>query len=138
MAKPVIVTGSLRDIHSVGLRVLGYTLQKDFNIVATGAMVEQEDLINAAIETNARAILVSSLYGHAELDCQGFRQKCLEAGLGNILLYIGGNLVVGAERRSWEEVERAFKNMGFSRVYPPDVSPEQVLIDLKHDCGLAS
>ena len=81
--------------------------------------------------------MVSSLYGHAELDCQGFRQNCLEAGLKDIIIYIGGNLVVGAERRPWEEVERVYKNMGFDRVYPPNVFPEQVLIDLKHDLGLA-
>lgn len=41
------------------------------------------------------AIWVSSLYGMARIDCAGFREKCQEAGLGDILLYIGGILVTG-------------------------------------------
>ena len=138
MEKPTIVAGSLKDVHAVGLRVLGYALKDEFEIVHVGSLLEQEELIAAAIETNARAILVSSSYGHAELDCQGFREKCLEAGLKDVLLYVGGNLVVGAERRSWEEVERVFKGMGFDRVYPPNVPPEQVLKNLKHDLGPAA
>ena len=135
MAKPTIVTGSLRDSHSVGLLVLKYVLQEDFEVVHVGSLLEQEELIAAAIETNARAILVSSLYGHAELDCQGFGEKCQEVGLKDVLRYIGGNLAVGADRRPWKDIETAFKKMGFNRVYPQDVAPEQVLIDLKHDLG---
>ncbi len=136
MAKPKIVAGTLRDVHVVGLRVLRYALEEEFEVVYLGGLLEQEEFINAAIETNAKAILVSSSYGHAELDCQGFRQKCIEAGLKDITMYVGGNLVVGAERRSWEETERLFKDMGFTRVYPPSVSPEQVVADLKHDLGI--
>ena len=33
------------------------------------------------VETNADAIIVSSLYGHGEIDCRGLREKCDEAGL---------------------------------------------------------
>ena len=51
MEIPTIVAGSLRDIHSVGLRVLGYTLEDEFNFVHVGSMVDQEELIKAAIET---------------------------------------------------------------------------------------
>jgi len=36
------------------------------------------------------------MYGMAEIDCQGFRAACTEAGL-NIPLYIGGNLAVGGK-----------------------------------------
>ena len=60
----------------------------------------------------------------------------MEAGLKDILLYAGGNLVVGAERRSWEEVEGVFKDIGFDCIYPPNVPPERVIMDLKHDLGL--
>ncbi|MEG1973137.1 MAG: methylaspartate mutase subunit S, partial [Oscillospiraceae bacterium] len=77
----------------------------------------QEDFINAAVETNADAIIVSSLYGHGEIDCRGLREKCDEAGLKGIKLYVGGNIVVG--KQNWEEVKSRFVAMGFDRVYPP-------------------
>ena len=79
------------DVHAVGNRILDFAFsQAGFEVDNLGVMVSQEEFIDAAIETNADAIIVSSLYGHGELDCRGFRDKCIESGLGNILLYIGG------------------------------------------------
>src|SRR5689334_19857267 len=106
------------DVHAVGNKILEYAFkQEGFKVINLGVMVSQEEFIKAAIETAADAILVSSLYGHGEIDCRGLREKCDEAGLENIPLYVGGNLVVG--KASFEEVERKFKDMGFLRVYPP-------------------
>ena len=51
--------------------------------------------MEAAIETNSDAILVSSLYGMGILDYQGLRDKCIEAGIPDILLYAGGQFVAG-------------------------------------------
>jgi methylaspartate mutase sigma subunit len=95
-------------------------------------MVSQEEFIKAALETDAAAIFVSSLYGHAEIDCQGLRDKCREAGIGNILLYIGGNISVG-RCEDWKEVEAKFKKMGFDRVYEPGCLPSRFINDLKTD-----
>jgi methylaspartate mutase S subunit len=67
----------------------------------------------------------------AELDLRGFREKCQEAGLGDILLYIGGNLAVG--RHDFKDDERKFKEMGFDRVYPPHINLKIVLEELKND-----
>ncbi|HHX51821.1 MAG TPA: methylaspartate mutase subunit S, partial [Clostridia bacterium] len=92
------------------------------------------EFIDAAIETDADAILVSSLYGHGEIDCRGFRDKCQEAGIGEILLYAGGNLVVG--KQDWEKVKRVFLDMKFDRVYPPGTLPEEAILDLRQDLGL--
>ena len=94
----------------------------------------QEDFINAALETDAKVIMVSSLYGHGEIDCRGMREKCLEAGLKDVLLYVGGNIVVG--KQNWEEVYERFKAMGFDRVYPPGTSIETAVEDLKRDLCL--
>jgi methylaspartate mutase sigma subunit len=65
------------------------------------------------------------------MECRGFRENCIEAGIGGIHLLAGGNLVVG--RQKWEEVENRFLQMGFNRAYPPGVSPQQVVEDLKKD-----
>ena len=48
-------------------------------------MVSQEEFVQAAIETDADAILVSSLYGHGEIDCQGLRENA-RSGINDIPL----------------------------------------------------
>ena len=70
------------DTHIVGNRILSMALEKaGYKVVALGALTPAPDFIKAAVETNADAILVSSLYGQGELDCRGFRDLCIEAGL---------------------------------------------------------
>jgi len=135
MGKTVVLGVIGADCHAVGNKILERAfLDAGFNVVNIGVMCSQEEFISAAIETNADAILVSSLYGHGEIDCRGLREKCDEAGLKNILLYAGGNLVVG--KQEWSDVEKRFKEMGFNRVYPPGTSPEVGIKDLKHDLGI--
>ncbi len=120
------------DCHAVGNKILDYTLSDaGFTVVNIGVLSPQEDFINAAIETSADAILVSSLYGHGEIDCRGMREKCEEAGLKDILLYVGGNIVVG--KQDWSEVQQRFLDMGFDRVYPPGTSTDTAIHDLKED-----
>lgn len=102
-----------------------------YKVVSLGALTPAADFVKAAVETRAQAILVSSLYGQGELDCRGFRDLCTEAGLGDILLYVGGNLVVG--KRSWEETEKTYLAMGFDRVAPPGTRAETVLAWLEED-----
>lgn len=124
------------DVHAVGNKILEHCFrQAGFNVVNLGVMVSQEEFIKAAIETAADAIIVSSLYGHGEIDCRGLREKCNEAGLEGIPLYVGGNLVVG--KHPFEIVESRFKAMGFNRVYPPGTLPETSIADLKKDLGVA-
>jgi methylaspartate mutase sigma subunit len=119
------------DVHAVGNRIIDYALnQAGFKVVNLGVMVSQKEFVDAAIETNAQAIIVSSLYGHGELDCRGLGDLCKEAGL-NVLLYVGGNLVVG--KSDFTLVEEKFKQMGFDRVYPPGSDIEQGIRDLKSD-----
>lgn len=123
------------DVHAVGNKIIDYALNNaKFNVVNVGVLSTQEDFINAAIETNADAILVSSLYGHGELDCQGLREKCDESGLEGILLYVGGNIVVG--KQDFVEVEERFKKLGFNRVYPPGTKIEKGIEDLYIDLKL--
>jgi len=112
-----IVTGVIgADCHAVGNKILEKVFNEaGFNVVNLGVMVSQDEFIDAAIETGAKAILVSSLYGHGEIDCVGFRDKCVERGIDKIVLYLGGNLIVG--KKDFSEVEKKFKAMGFDRVF---------------------
>lgn len=131
--KPVMVLGVIgSDCHAVGLKILDHAFKEaGFEVVNIGVLSPQEDFINAAVETNADVICVSSLYGQGELDVMGMRDKMNEAGLDDVLLYIGGNVVVG--KQNWEEVKERFIKMGFDRVYPPGTSPETTIKDLKED-----
>lgn len=131
--KQTLVTGVIgSDTHIVGNRILSMALEDaGFHVVALGALTPPEDFIKAAIETAADGIMVSSLYGQGELDCRGFRDLCIEAGLDSILLYVGGNLVVG--KQDWASVERRFKALGFDRAFPPGTRVDQVIDCLKRD-----
>ena len=137
MEQKTLVIGVIgADVHAVGISILNRAfIDAGFNVVNLGVMVSQEEYIAAAIETNADAIMVSSLYGQGELDCRGMREKCDEAGLKNILLYAGGNIVIG--KQVFEEVEQRFKAMGFDRAFPPGTAPETTIEALKEDLHIA-
>ncbi len=123
------------DVHAVGNKILDFAYSKaGFKTINLGVMVSQKEFVEAAIESNADALMVSSLYGHGELDCRGLKNMCDEAGLKDLKLYVGGNLVVG--KTDFSIVEKTFKEMGFDRVYPPGTTPETSIEDLKIDFGL--
>ncbi len=136
MDQKKIVIGVIgADVHAVGNKILYHAFtQAGFHVINLGVMVSQEEYISAAIEADADAIVVSSLYGHGELDCRGMREKCDESGLKGILLYVGGNIVVG--KQPFEDVEKRFKAMGFDRVFGPGTSPETTIDALKEDLGV--
>jgi methylaspartate mutase S subunit len=130
---PTIITGTVgMDAHVTGTKIVSRALREaGFKVVELGMQVTPEEFINVAQETNADAILMSSLYGMAELDLQGFSDKLKETGLGDVILYIGGNLVIG--RHDPKEAEEIFKKLGFDRVYPPEADIDAAIEDLKSD-----
>ena len=133
MDKKKLVLGVIgADVHAVGNKILYHAFtEAGFDVTNLGVMVSQEEFIAAAIETDADAIIVSSLYGHGELDCRGMREKCDESGLDGILMYVGGNLVVG--KQPFDDVEKRFKAMGFDRVFGPGTSPDEAIAKLNED-----
>ena len=133
MGKKTLVIGVIgADVHAIGNKILYHCfVEAGFDVINLGVMVSQEEYVEAAMESNADSILVSSLYGHGEIDCRGLRERCEEWGLRNILLYVGGNIVVG--KQPFDEVEKRFKQMGFDRVFPPGTDPETTIDFLKKD-----
>jgi methylaspartate mutase S subunit len=131
--KPTIVTGTVgMDAHVIGTKILSRAFSDaGFNVVALGCLTPPDEFIKAAQETNADAILMSSLYGMAELDLRGFKEKCREAGLDDVILYIGG--ILGVSRHDFKEDEVKFKKMGFDRVYPPEANLKSAIQDLWND-----
>ena len=132
--KNIVTVDNSADVHAVGNKILAYALENaGFKVVNLGVMVSQDEYIAAALETDADAIVVSSLYGHGEIDCNGLREKCEEAGLKNIPLLVGGNLVVG--KQDFTEVEKRFSAMGFTKAYPPGTTVETTIHDLHEILG---
>lgn len=130
--KTIVIGVIGSDVHAVGNKIIEYTLEKEgYNVINIGVLSTQEEFINAAIESGAKLILVSSLYGHGELDCRGLREKCIESGIGNILLYVGGNIVVG--KQDFKDVERRFLDMGFDKAFPPNTPIERILPIIKEE-----
>lgn len=128
-----IITGTIGDdIHSFGIKVINHALESaGFQVISLGIQTPQEDFVKAAIESDAKAILVSSMSGHARLLCEGLRQRCVEAGLKNIVLYVGGTLSTGDT--PWAELEQLFLRMGYTRAFPPTTMPGQIIADLTAD-----
>ena len=136
--KKTLIIGVIgADVHAVGNKILYHAFtEAGFQVINLGVMVSQEEFIAAAIEADADAIVVSSLYGQGELDCRGLREKCEEAGLKDIHLLVGGNIVIG--KQEFADVEARFHAMGFNRAFPPGTAPEttsQALHELLDTAG---
>ena len=132
-----VVLGTIGvDAHVVGIYILRRALiEAGFKVAYLGAVVPPQDFIDAAVETKASSIWISSLYGMGMLDAADIKDRCTEAGLGTILLYIGGMLVATDE--DWSITEKRFKDMGFDQVYPPRTLPSVPIADLKQDLGIS-
>ena len=128
-----VVTGTVGvDAHVIGTKIISRALRENgFEVTALGAQTPPEEFIKAAQETAAEAMMITSLYGMAKMDLQGFRDKCVEAGIGDIKLYIGG--VLGIGKHEFSEDETTFKEIGFDRVYPPESPIGQSMKDLIDD-----
>jgi methylaspartate mutase sigma subunit len=111
------------DIHVVGNRIMQLALEEfGFSVYNLRTRNRPEHFCQAALEVNADAVFVSSLNGEGEYWCSDFRSRFITVGLDKVLLYVGGNIVVG--KRPQAEVVRLFKQFGFDRVYhqQPDIS----------------
>ena len=128
-----VITGTVGvDAHVIGTKIVSRALREaGFKVVELGAQTPPEEFIMAAQETAADAMMISSLYGMAEMDLEGFRDKCTEAGLEDVLLYVGG--ILGVSRRNFPDDKAKFERMGFDRVYPPETDVRIAIKDLKAD-----
>ena len=128
-----VITGTVGvDAHVIGTKIISRSLREaGFNVVALGAQTPPEEFIKVAQETDADAMFMSSLYGMAEMDLQGFKDKCIEAGLNDVLLYIGG--ILGVMKHDFKDDEEKFKKLGFDRVYPPETDIQVAIEDFRED-----
>lgn len=136
MTKTVILGVIGSDAHVVGITILEQALEAaGFDVVNLGVQTSQEDFVKAASANDAEAVLVSSLYGHAKQDCEGFHQRIADADL-DVTTYIGGNLAVGQD--DFEETRKFFRELGFDRVFNSETDPEDAIEALRADLDMRS
>jgi len=124
------------DIHVVANRILAIGLaESGFRPHNLGTSNSVDDFVDAALETSARAVLVSSINGEGEEACRGIGTHFAAAGLADVLLYIGGNLVIGD--RSSDSVVRLFASYGFHRVFHRPATFRPLFEALRRDLGHA-
>ncbi len=136
MAQTVILGVIGSDAHVVGITILEQTFEAaGFDVVNLGVQTSQEEFASAAASHDAEAVLVSSLYGHAEQDCQGFHET-LAGHETDAVTYIGGNLAVG--QNDFAETRERFRRLGFDRVFDSETDPEEAVAALRQDLGIHS
>jgi methylaspartate mutase sigma subunit len=112
-----VVTGVVgNDIHVVANRLIDLSLQaRGYDVFNLGVNTHLEEFFDAAVETGAEVLMISSLNGEAE--GWGREVKLLKAQyktLDDLIMMIGGNLVVGSGNT--EDIVARYKNYGFDLV----------------------
>ena len=112
-----VVTGVVgNDIHVVANRLIDLSLQaRGYEVFNLGVNTHLDEFFDAAVETGAEVLMISSLNGEAE--GWGREVKLLKAkykNLDDLIMMIGGNLVVG--RGDTDAIVARYKNYGFDLV----------------------
>ncbi len=132
---PVVVVGVIgNDIHVVANRVLAICLSDaGIRVVNLGTNNRPEDFADAALEVDADAVLIGSLNGEAPHWCHGLRGLFRARGIGEVLIYLGGNVVTG--EMAADQVEALFKGFGVDRVFYGSTDFDAMVAILKADIG---
>ena len=112
-----VVTGVVgNDIHVVANRLIDLSLRaRGYEVFNLGVNTHLEEFFDAAVETGAEVLMISSLNGEAE--GWGREVKLLKSryrNLDDLVMMIGGNLVVGSGNAG--DIVSRYKNYGFDLV----------------------
>ncbi len=112
-----VVTGVVgNDVHVVANRLIDISLnQRGFEVFNLGVNTYLEEFMDAAIETDADVVLISSLNGEAEGWSRDLPILKSKYALKDIVFAIGGNLAVGEVES--EVIIPKFKSYGFDLVF---------------------
>ena len=114
--KKVVMGVVGNDVHVVANRLIDISLhQRGFEVFNLGVNTYLEEFIDAAVETRADVVLISSLNGEAEGWSRDLPILKSKYNLHDIIFVIGGNLSVGEATQ--EEIVPKFKEYGFDLVF---------------------
>jgi len=111
-----VVTGVIgNDIHVVANRLMDLSLNaRGYEVFNLGVNTHLEEFFDAAVETGAEILLISSLNGEAEGWSREIKLlKGKYKSLDNLIMMIGGNLTVGSGNA--EDIVPRYKNYGFAQ-----------------------
>lgn len=133
MKKSTLVIGVIgADCHAVGNKVLDRVFTAhDFHVINLGVMVSQMNILMPRLKQAPMPSWCPLSTVMATLTVSGYVSAASNRGLGDILLYVGGNLVVG--KHDFGDVEVKFKEMGFNRVFAPSHDTEDVCALITND-----
>ena len=104
------------DIHIVGNKVLEQCLREwGYRVLNIGANRTPKEFACAAAESDANAVLIGSLNGEALHWSRSLRTCFEEAGVGDLLIYMGGNLLNTYTDN--DKVDKIFADIGINRVF---------------------
>lgn len=112
-----VITGVVgNDIHVVANRLIDLSLQaRGYEVFNLGVNTYLEEFFDAAVETGAEVLLISSLNGEAEGWGREIRLlKAQYSKLDDLVMMIGGNLVVGSG--DTDDIIARYKKYGFDLV----------------------
>ncbi len=113
-----VVTGVVgNDIHVVANRLIELSLDaRGYEVFNLGVNTYLEEFFDAAVETGADILLISSLNGEAEGWAREVKLlKSKYKTLDDLVMVIGGNLVVGSADA--DVIVPKYKNYGFDLVF---------------------
>jgi len=113
-----VVTGVVgNDIHVVANRLIELSLNaRGFEVFNLGVNTYLEEFFDAAVETGADVLLISSLNGEAEGWAREVKLlKSKYKTLDDIVMMIGGNLVVGTAEA--DTIVPKYRKYGFDLVF---------------------
>jgi len=113
-----VVTGVVgNDIHVVANRLIELSLlARGYEVFNLGVNTHLEEFFDAVVETSAEILMISSLNGEAEGWAREVKPlKAKYRSLGDLIMLIGGNLVVGSGHA--EDIVPRYKNYGFDLVF---------------------
>ncbi|MCI2284756.1 methylaspartate mutase subunit S [Colwellia sp. MSW7] len=112
-----VVTGVVgNDIHVVANRLIELSLNaRGYEVFNLGVNTYLEEFFDAVVETGAEVLMISSLNGEAEGRSREVKAlKSKYKNLDNLIMMIGGNLVVGTGNA--DDIVPRYKNYGFDIV----------------------
>ncbi|WP_088918726.1 methylaspartate mutase subunit S [Granulosicoccus antarcticus] len=112
-----VVTGVIgNDIHVVANRLMDLSLNaRGYEVFNLGVNTYLEEFFDAAVETGAEILLISSLNGEAEGWAREVKQlRAKYKSLDQLIMMIGGNLTVGSGNA--KDIVPRYKNYGFDLV----------------------
>lgn len=112
-----VVTGVIgNDIHVVANRLMDLSLTaRGYEVFNLGVNTYLEEFFDAAVETGAEILLISSLNGEAEGWAREVKlMKAKYNSLHNLVMMIGGNLTVGSADA--DDIVPRFQKYGFDLV----------------------